>query len=181
MNIYLVTKNHGKLLAASSAFSSLPAVQLLPVEKDYPEIQADSSLEIARYAAIQVAAELNAPTIREDHSFFLNALNIPGPYMAYFNTMVSNAKLLQLLSAFDDRSGFFEVATVYAQPDGQTKEYIFQVPFMIAQSERGKHQTGINRLIQLDGETRTLAEYPEGERTQIWNQNFISIAQDLRL
>jgi XTP/dITP diphosphohydrolase len=179
MKVYLVTKNQGKLLAARSAFSKTTTIELLPVEKDYPEIQASTSLEVAKYTAVQVAWELKAPAIREDHSFFLNALGLPGPYMNYFNRILSPAKLLRLLSAFDDRTGYFEVATVYAEPNGHTKEYVFQVPFSIVEAERGEGQSGINRLIQLDGETRTLAEYPETERTHIWGQNYSALVKDL--
>ena len=179
MKIYLVTRNTGKLMAAQSVFSTAPAVELLTVEEDYPEIQADTSLEIARYTALQVAKELNTPAIREDHSFFLNAIKAPGPYMSYFNKVVTAEMLLALLSGFTDRTGYFEVATVYAEPNGSTKEYVFQVPFSIVESTRGDLQTGWNQLIQLDGSSLTLAEYPETERTNIWNKNFSALAADL--
>ena len=56
--VYLITKNKGKLIAAQSVFMDFD-IKLLPVEKNYPEIQAETSLEIAKYTAVQAALEMN--------------------------------------------------------------------------------------------------------------------------
>ena len=76
-----------------------------------------------------------------------------------------------------DRSGYFEVATVYAEPNGFTKEYILKVPITLSCEERGNLQTGWNRIIQLKNEDKTLAEYPEEERLEIWIKNYKLIAE----
>ena len=82
MTIYLLTKNAGKIKAANSVFNEY-GIEVKSIEKEYPEIQADSSIEIARQAAQEAAREFNVPVIREDHSFFIHALGIPGPYTNY--------------------------------------------------------------------------------------------------
>lgn len=178
MNIYLATQNRGKIIAAQSAFDGT-GITLLPVTREYPEIQADTSAEIAHFTALAVARDYNAPAIREDHSLYVNALGIPGPYMNFFNRRVSVAVLLALLSQFKDRSGYFEIAATYAEPDGATKEYVFQVPCTFATEERGTLQEGWDRIIMLEGESRTLAEYPETERLNVWNKNFLAIRKML--
>ena len=48
MKIYLVTRNTGKLLAAKSVFDRY-SIEIQGVERDYPEIQANTSLEIAKF------------------------------------------------------------------------------------------------------------------------------------
>ncbi len=175
MQVHLVTKNKGKLMAAQSVFGE-GSIELLPVEKDYPEIQADSSIEIARYTALEVAKETNKPAVREDHSIFLHGLSgTPGPYMAFFEKRISPELLLKLLEKVTDRTGYFEVGTSLAFPDGTSQDFSFTVPFSIATEMRGELQGGWNTVIILDGETRTLAEYPETERTHIWNQNYLKI------
>lgn len=177
MYVYLVTRNQGKLQAAQSAFSKT-AIELRMVTANYPEIQAETSLEIARFTSLHVAKELGAPAIREDHSLCLRGLGgAPGPYMSFFDKHLSATQLLQLLTTVSDRSGYFEVATVLAYPNGNINEYVFQVPFTVSLTERGDLQTGWNRILVLDGETRTLAEYPEQERVNIWNQNYVKIHQ----
>ncbi|MFY9493533.1 MAG: non-canonical purine NTP pyrophosphatase [Minisyncoccia bacterium] len=178
MKIYLVTKNTGKLLVAKSIFNKRN-ITLLQIKKDYPEIQADDGLKIARHTALQAAKELGTPAIREDHSLYINALGIPGPYMNYFEKKITAADILKILKNFKDRSGYFEVATVYGKPNGETKEYSFRVPFSIAKKERGDLQAGWTRIIILKGERRTLAEYPESERVNIWNKNYLKIADYL--
>lgn len=178
MEIYLITKNKGKLLAAADVFEK-KGITVLYTEKTYPEIQADSSLEIAKYTALQAAKDLCMPAIREDHSIYINALGIPGPYMNYFEKKVSISIILEILKNFKDRSGYFEVATVYAEPNGKTIEYIFKVPFYITEKENGDLQDGWPRIIALEGEKRTLAEYQESERVNIWNKNYIKIAEKL--
>ena len=176
MKVIFVTRNPGKIAAAEKAFSG-SGIELIRPDRDYPEIQADTSVEIARYTAMAAASELGLPAIREDHSLIINALGdrIPGPYMAYFDKRVSANRLLTLLEDSLDREGYFEVATVYAQPDGDTVEYVFQVPITIAHTQRGELQSGWNRVIKLRGDTRTLAEYPETDRSDIWTRNYQKI------
>jgi XTP/dITP diphosphohydrolase len=175
MEIYLVTRNQGKLMAAQEAFKD-SSVQLMTVEKDYPEIQANTSSEVAEYTSILVAKELGKPAIREDHSIFLNALNgVPGPYMSYFNSKLSEDDVLNLYQNLSDRSGYFEVATSIAYPDGEHFTTSFQVPFTLATEAKGDLQNGWNKIIILEGENRTLAEYPETERTHIWQKGYLEV------
>jgi XTP/dITP diphosphohydrolase len=176
MQIAILTKNPGKRMAAKAVFDKYK-VETFFIDKDYPEIQANSSLEIARSAALQASKELNIPIIREDHSFFINSLGMPGPYTSYIEKRISAEKLLKILEGEYDRTGYFEVATVYAKPDGFVKEYVYQVPVKIAEEERGDLQNGWNRIIMLEGEDRTLAEYPEKERIGVWNKNYEEIAK----
>ena len=82
MKVNIITKNPGKILAAKSLFNRYN-IETFFIEKDYPEIKADTSIEIAKFTALNVAKELNISIIREDHSFFLNAWGVPGPYMNY--------------------------------------------------------------------------------------------------
>ena len=175
-SLYLITQNPGKLKAARSVFDKYH-ISILPVEKDYPEIQADSSLEIARFTAISVAKELNSPVIREDHSLFINALGVPGPYMNSFEKKISAERLLEILKIFNDYTGYFEVATVYAEPDGKIFEFTFRVPMTFGTEVKGTNSKGWNGLIRLNNEPRAITEYPEEERLDIWNQGYEAVAQ----
>ncbi|OHA95154.1 MAG: hypothetical protein A3A96_00780 [Candidatus Zambryskibacteria bacterium RIFCSPLOWO2_01_FULL_39_39] len=178
MFIYLVTRNQGKLKAAQNAFTAA-GIELRTVEKDYPEIQADTSLEIAKFTALQVTKELNYPAVREDHSLFIHALNYPGPYTNYIEKRVSPEKLLEILSHYSDRNGHFEVSTVYVEPSGETFEYTFQVPMTFGTEVKGENAKGWNGLIRLGEETRAITEYPEEERLHLWNQGYQKVADYL--
>ena len=176
MIINILTKNPGKIKAAKKVFDEYD-IKAVFIEREYPEIQANSSLEIARFTATQAAKELNIPVIREDHSLFINAIKIPGPYTNYIEKRLTAKKLLKILQKEKNRNGYFEIATVYAEPNGNTKEYVSRVPIKIATKEKGRFQDGWNRIIMLKKEKRTLAEYPEEERLDVWNKNYRDIAE----
>lgn len=177
--IYFNTRNPGKIKAAKSVFSK-NGMKLFIVEDEYPEIQADSSFEVAKYTAIQAAKNLDVSIIREDHSLYINALNFPGPYTNYFEKKIPATMLLEWLKNYDDRGGYFEIAAVYAKPDGSFKEFVYQVPITIALEEKGELQKGWARILMLKDDSRTFAEYPESERLNVWNKNYQKIADHIK-
>lgn len=176
VSLYLVTRNQGKLMAAKNAFDKYNTT-ITSLDKDYPEIQAESSLEVARFTALQAAKEINSPVVREDHSLFIHALGIPGPYTSYIEKKISAEKLLEILKNFNDRTGHFEIATVYAKPDRKTFEYVFQVPVTFGEEIKGNNPRGWNGLLRIGDETRAITEYPEEERLHIWNQGYEAVAK----
>jgi len=176
MQVNILTKNPGKMLAAKKTFEKYK-IKTKFIEGEFPEIQADSSLEIAAFTAKSAAKKLGIPVIREDHSLFIKALGIPGPYTSYIENKLSAQKLIKILKKIPDKSGYFEIATVYAPPNGKTKSWIFKVPITISTKPKGNLSKGWNKIIILKGEKRTLAEYPEKERLDIWNKNYEKIAK----
>lgn len=178
MKIYLITKNPGKLLAAKSVFDKYQ-IEVQSVEKDYYEIQGDTSLEIAKHTALEAAKELNELAIREDHSLFIEALGIPGPYINYIEKKNSADLLATLIKQLGNNKGYFEVATVLAYPNGETFEYVFQVPMTFGEESKGENLRGWNGIIRLNNEIRSIAEYPEIERMHIWNQGYAAVAKHL--
>lgn len=178
MKIYLVTRNNGKIIAAKSVFDKYK-VELMGVEKDYAEIQAATSLEIAKYTALEAAGELKTAAIREDHSLFIHALNLPGPYMAYIEKVLSPEKVIEICSKFGDNTGHFEVASVIAFPDGTSFEHVFQVPITFSNKIMNGENKSWNGIIRLNDEKRTISEYPEEERLTIWSQGYQKIAEFL--
>lgn len=84
-----------------------------------------------------------------------------------------------MLKNQSDRSGYFEIAAVYANPKGECKEYVFKVPIKIALEEKGNLQSGWNTIIQFENEDKTFAEYLDKERVDVWNKNFELIAKDI--
>lgn len=173
--IYILTKNKGKLLAAKETFSRY-GIKIKMLDKEYPEIQADTCLEIAKHTAITAAKEFNVPVVREDHSLYINELGFPGPYTKYIESRLPAEKLITLIKK--DWTGYFEVATVYAKPDGFTKDFVFQVPITISKEIKG-NRGNWDKILMLEGSNKTFAESTEEENINIWNKNFIEIAKYL--
>lgn len=166
-------------MSARSAFEKFK-IDIEPLDQEFPEIQSDRSLEIAKYTALQASKENNIPVIREDHSLFINSLGIPGPYTAFIEKNLAVDKLLNILSLSEDRTGYFEIATVYADPNGKILEYSYQVPVHFKNTEVVKDaRGGWNGIICLEGDDRAFTEYPETDRLNVWNKNYIKIAEEI--
>src|SRR3989344_8173452 len=108
--IYILTKNPGKILAAESVFSRF-GITVKNISKNYSEIQSLSSIEIAKNMAIEAAKEFKVAVVREDHSICLNAFSgMPGPFMSWFDEKMPAEQLLGLLKNAIDREGYLELA-----------------------------------------------------------------------
>lgn len=174
---YLLTGNSDKLKSARKAFKGKNAV-LKQLGEDYPEIQASSSLEIARHTVKQAMEDYDKPVMREDHSMYLDAIpGFPGPYMSYFDQNTSAEKLLELLNG-RERTGHFEISAVLGLASGNIKEYSFTVPIEIAEEIRGDERNW-DRIMMLEGSGKTFAESSEESRLEIWNKNYRDIAEYL--
>lgn len=176
LKVFLITNNKGKLLAAQSVFSSYD-IELKQLVGNYSEIQADSSAEISKFTAIQVAKEKNISVIREDASIYVTCLGIPGPFMHFIEERLTAEKLLKILSHENDRNGYFEISATYAEQNGFHKTFTFRKNISFSDEPKGNFSKGWNRIIVLEGENRTLAQYEEKDRTDIWNSNYKKIAK----
>lgn len=171
-----MTKNKGKILAATSAFSKY-GIEVRSLDFEIPEIQADTSIEIARYAVERAWEKFHEPVIREDHSFFIDELGMPGPYMAYIEKQIDLDHLIKILKTLDKRTGHWNVGTAFMDKDGKVHEFTFDVPIVFELEPRGKEINSWIRLVRFANETRVLTEYPEEERLHVWNVNYEKIAK----
>ena len=175
--VYLITGNSDKLSSAKKAFEET-SIELKQSDKKYREIQASSSLEVARHTVERIIEDIDEPVIREDHSLYLDAVpGFPGPYISYFDREIPAEKLLKLIDG-KKRTGYFEVGTVLGLPDGEIKEYQFTVPIKISDEIRGDNRNW-DRVLMLQNSDKTFAESSSESRTEIWNQNFRKIAQEI--
>jgi XTP/dITP diphosphohydrolase len=175
--ILLITGNNEKFKAAKQAFEGTN-IELKQLDEDYTEIQASSSLEVAKHTVEQAIEEYDKPVIREDHSVYLDAVpGFPGPYMSYFDKNVPAERLLEILEG-EERTGYFEIGAVLGLPNGEIKEYEFRVPIEISEEIRGKERNW-DRILMLEDGDKTFAETESESRQNIWNRNFRKIAEEL--
>lgn len=174
--IYLITGNVGKIAAANTTFKQFD-IEALPLDLDLPEIQAATSQEIANHAALEAFSRTGKPVIREDHSFFIDELQIPGPFMAFMDKKVSVAKLLKILDTLSSRDGHFELAAAYVDASGDLHEFSYQVPVEFTREPKGDINQRWERIIKFKDSDRVFAEYPESERSEVWSKNYEQIAK----
>ena len=175
-HLYLLTGNKDKIAAANLIFNKYN-IEVLSLDLDLPEIQATTSAEIASYTAREAFEKNKLPVIREDHSFYINELGMPGPYMAYIDKVIDLDHLVKILSILQDRSGYFELSASYIDEGGKEHQFSYQVPIVFANEPRGDNQQKWERLMMFSNETRTFAEYPSEERAEVWSRNYQGIAE----
>jgi len=62
--VYLMTKNKGKIDAAQSVFDKY-GIEVRSLDFDVPEIQADTSIEIAKNMVIQAFEKFKEPLVQK--------------------------------------------------------------------------------------------------------------------
>ena len=176
--ILLITRNKDKLLAARKAFSQF-GIGIKLIDRDYPEIQAMENIDIARYTAVAAAKDFGAPAVREDHGLFIRTLGgFPGPYGNYFERTMTAEMLLKIMSPYEDRSAYMELAAALAFPDGKVFESVYQVPLKISDVIRGT-KGNWDRVLMLPNDENSFSELPEDYHIDIWSENYKKIAKKL--
>ena len=175
--VKFISSNPDKLEAAKEAFKDTD-IELEQTPNKYPEIQADSSLEIARHTAKKASNDYECAVIREDHSMFLEAVpGFPGPYISYFDDNMPVEKLLKILKNAESRKGKFVIATVLCQ-DGKLHEFETEVGIELVKQPRGGSGNW-NKVLKLEDQEKTFAETDPDQRLKIWNRNLRKIAEKL--
>jgi len=178
MKIGVLTKNPGKIAVVNFVFPKY-GIDFEFISRDFAEIQAATSQEIAEDTALLVAKELAQPIVREDASLFINALGFPGPFTTYIERMIPAEKLLQMLKSFKDRSGYFESAVAYVEPSGELKTFITKIEIEINTKPEGDLVAwgAWDTVLKFKGETRTFASYPMEERISTWSKIYEPVAK----
>mgnify|MGYP000400866331 CR=1 FL=1 len=174
-SIYLLTKNKDKLNVAGKVFVR-KGIEVKPLGFEDPEIQADSSIEVASHAAMSAFKQYRRPLVREDHSFYLGELNFPGPYMSYMERSIPVDLLVPFLKSLDVRSGHFELAAAYVDKNGQLHKFSYQVPVDLDWTPKGSAAAGWATLMRIPGTSKVFSEYGRDERLDIWSKNYERIA-----
>lgn len=178
IEVLLLTRNSDKLSAAQKAFSKF-GIKVSQTSKEFAEIQAGSSIEIAEFAVSEAIKEFNLPVIREDHSLFIHALGcFPGPYTNYFDKKMPVELLLKILSNFEDRTAHMELAAAMKCPDGDYFKSVYTVPLKLSNTVNGTNGNW-NKILMLRDEEKTFAEESESSRTDVWAKNYIELAKKL--
>ncbi|HYG84053.1 MAG TPA: non-canonical purine NTP pyrophosphatase [Verrucomicrobiae bacterium] len=174
--IYLLTGNQGKIDAANLIFNRYD-IQVLPLDLDIPEIQAASSVEIARAMALEAFKRTGKPVIREDHSFFIDELGFPGPFMAYIDKAISVEQLLKIVDTLESRDAHFELAACYVDAEGEAHDFSYSVPITLGHEIKGTDKLRWERLMMFKRDTKTFAELDKDDRAEVWTKNYEQIAE----
>lgn len=136
---------------------------------DLPELQGDA-VEIAVQKCKLAAAKIGGAVITEDTSLCFNALGgLPGPYIKWFHDKCGHDGLNQMLSGFEDRSGYAQTVVCFCTgPNQEPAVFNGRTNGKIVPS-RGPDNFGWDPIFEpVDGNTsKTYAEMTSTEKNAI--------------
>ncbi len=142
------------------------AVEIVALEK--VEIQADSSVEIAKESARELLPRMKAPFIVEDAGLYIPFLSgFPGPYSHYALGTIGCEGVLQLLGETDSRAAYFESSVAYANTRGHIETFLGRVNGSISREIRGKKGFGFDPIFIPVGSKKTFGEISLEEKSEI--------------
>jgi XTP/dITP diphosphohydrolase len=164
--IYFITGNKGKLEEAKQKFSTV-GINVVQKNLGYPEIQAETLEDVARFGVEHVQKKFKQPFILEDAGLFIDALGgFPGVYSSYVFYTVGLKGILKLLEGMNEtkRGALFRSVFAYSEPGEKTKLFIGECQGKLAFEERGTNGFGYDPIFSPNGETRTFAEMETEEK-----------------
>ena len=180
--IYFLSGNPHKFQCANPVFQSA-GITLMPLDPEIPEIQADTSLSIAKHGAEIASRMMHAPVLREDHSLFIDDFldgRFPWPYGAYCDRYITAESLLPLLYPSPEtstRTGYFELGAYLAFPDGSGYESVSGVRVEFSREIHGSWKN-LDRILMIPWSGKTFAESDPSERYHLFQENFRKILLD---
>lgn len=185
--VSLLTWNADKVRAAQPIFDKY-GIQLNLLKPDIEEIQASTSIEVAKHTAIEMAKRYNQSVIREDHALYIKWIfwdSFPWPFTSYFDKRVTAQDLVNVLYGNEAnlngplKEGYFELWCCFATPDGKTIENIHRVEIEISRVlkwDRGN----FDKILMIKWSGKTFAECKEWENAHYFSRNFELIAEYIK-
>ncbi len=162
MKIYFVTTNDGKF---EEVKKMLPGHDLIMKNRTYPEIQADSTEEVAEFGMNFLIKKMDGSIMLEDSGLFIHSLNgFPGVYSAYVFKSIGNEGILRLMEDIEDRRTYFK--SVIAFYDGKTRFFEGKCSGHISEGVRGDGGFGYDPIFVPEGDKKTFGEMKRKEKNE---------------
>ena len=163
--ITLVTSNPGKLREAQQILGNQNIVNQ---KIDLPELQFDTSEQVAYYKAKEAAKIVGGPVLIDDTALHFHAIGgLPGAYIRSFIEKLTPANLAKLLVGFEDKSAHVTCSLGYCPgPDSEPSVFTGRCDGTIVEP-RGTGGFGFDPIFQPDGYDKTYAELSAEEKNKI--------------
>jgi XTP/dITP diphosphohydrolase len=166
--VYFITSNKGKLLEAKTRLSEV-GIEVAQKNLGYPEIQAETLEEVARYGVKSVRERFNEAFILEDAGLFIKSLKgFPGVYSSYVFFTVGLDGILGLMNRLEQekRKASFKSVFAFSEPDKEPVLFIGECKGIISKEKKGTHGFGYDPIFIAEGETKTFAEMETREKNR---------------
>jgi inosine/xanthosine triphosphate pyrophosphatase family protein len=90
---------------------------------------------------------------------------------------ISAEQLLKIVNTLSSRKAHFELAAAYVDEHGEAHSFQYSVPIEIADKVCGTNKLRWERLMMIEGDDRTFAEFSSDDRAKLWTKNYEEIAR----
>lgn len=171
MEITYVTGNKFKVELAQNILKPF-GVEVLQKKIYCPEIQDNDIANVSKFSAKYAANELGIAVIKNDSGLIIDSLNgFPGPYTSYIEETITEDGILKLMEGKDNRKARFIEVISYCEPNKEPISFVSYTEGTIADSKRGDFGWSFDKIFIPAGETKTLAEFDDGERWEFWSND----------
>lgn len=169
--ITYVTGNWAKIQSAKQKLEPL-GIEVNNVKMDTTEIQANTVEEVAMYSAKEASDKLKCSVLKNDTGLYVEALGgFPGPYTHYVDEKLGEDGILKLLENKENRNACFMEAFAYCEYGKDPIVFKSVTRGKIATEKSGKYGWSWDFIFIPDGKDKTLGNYPDEERFDIWNSD----------
>ncbi|MCI0497426.1 MAG: XTP/dITP diphosphatase [Thermoplasmata archaeon] len=161
--VSFITTNEGKFREVQTGMARR-GIEVVQVDAEYPEVQADTLAKVARFGADVMSLEMT-DFILEDSGFFMKAYGqFPGVYSKHVLRCIGLAGILRLAEG-TDRKAHFETCLLYH--DGEPHVFTGVAGGRIADRPRGHGGFGYDPIFIPDGHDLTFAEMSTEEKNAV--------------
>jgi non-canonical purine NTP pyrophosphatase (RdgB/HAM1 family) len=155
--LHYVTGSESKFLTAQHILQKF-GVDIAQTVLDIPEVQAETTAEVAIDKAKQAFEKVGEPVLVSDHGWYVTALNgFPGPYMKYVNNWLEPQDFLALMARHSDRSVVLRQDLVY-RDSATMKLFSYDISGYLLHKSRGKMGTSWDKIVCLTSDDKSIAE-----------------------
>ena len=177
--ISFITKDVSKLGDEKSSLNSLTVIQYAI---ETPEIQSQSTQEVARFSAEYAYKKINLPVITMDVGFYITAFNgFPGTYVKSFNGSFSPERILNMFADSDSREAYFEDTVVVMINEKESQTFTKKIYGEIALESCGKDCWSIDSIFVPQGYNKVIGLMSDVEKLSVWKEgNWDKVADYLK-
>lgn len=173
--ITLMTGNPRKVESLQKAVA--PYGYRVEVTKvQFPEIQSNSTAEIAAFAAQWLANKINKPCVKMDSGFFIKEFGcFPGAYVRWIDEGLGAKRFFEILKNTEDKRAMITCSVAYCEPGNNPVTFFSSVQGRVPKKLR-KEGSFIDRLfIPADHNPKklTMGELRESDPetvTELWDK-----------
>lgn len=169
--IIYVTGNWAKLASAKQFLEPL-GFEIDNIKMDTIEIQADNVEEVAKYSAVWASNKVKCDVLKNDTGLHIEALNgFPGVYTKYVEDTIGEDGILKLLECVENRKAYFKEVLAFCPYGGEPVTFVGVTKGTIAKEKSGTFGWSWDFIFIPEGETKTLACFPDEERWNFWSKS----------